>query len=269
MFQSHIDNSILSKEYINHPVFEEIKYMMDFYESVSYTCYFFFPSGTSCIMNYVSDIYIALEGTLDSIQTLLKIGRINDVLVLVRKLFDDVLTEIYIDVIRKENPNWEKSLIVKDVDTWLKGKYRVPSIKKILAKLKNSETTQKLYPFFGWETYLKANRELLDDSVHSNRYQLFLLNCNSLHLENRIRFLQNVLIFLKQIMMIHLAFIFYLNPHYLMASDYVDYMDIGLTPPKGSESWIAPYAQKAFDKYIKPYPNLATFIKQECYLQIV
>lgn len=41
MFQSHIDNSILSKEYINHPVFEEIKYMMDFYESVSYTCYFF------------------------------------------------------------------------------------------------------------------------------------------------------------------------------------------------------------------------------------
>ena len=49
----------------------------------------------------------------------------------------------------------------------------------------------------------------------------------------------------------HLAFIFYMNPQYLMASDYIDYLDEGATPPKGSENWIATYAQEAFDKYIK------------------
>lgn len=115
MFQSNVDSSIHSKEYKEHPVFPEIKYMMDFYDSLSYTCGSFIPSGTLCIGNYASDIFWALEGTLDSIQTLLKIGRINDALVLVRKLFDDVLTEIYINVVRKDKYDWEKRMAERKI----------------------------------------------------------------------------------------------------------------------------------------------------------
>ena len=59
-----------------------------------------------------------------------------------------------------------------------------------------------------------------------------------------------------------------MNPQYLMASDYIDYLDEGATPPKGSENWIATYAQEAFDKYIKRNDKLATFIKDNCSLSI-
>lgn len=149
MLQSHIDSSICSKEYTEHPIFEEIKYMISFYDRLSYTCYRFVPVGTQGVGNYASYVYSALKGTLDSIQTLLKMGRINDAFVLVRKLFDDVLTEVYIDVISKDKYDWEKNLIVKDVDEWLRGKYRIPPIKKILKILEKSQAAKELYSFFG------------------------------------------------------------------------------------------------------------------------
>ena len=53
-----------------------------------------------------------------------------------------------------------------------------------------------------------------------------------------------------------------------MASDYMDYMEIGMQPPQDSESWIACFAQDAFDKYIKPNTKLSDYIKSTCYLQI-
>jgi hypothetical protein len=53
-----------------------------------------------------------------------------------------------------------------------------------------------------------------------------------------------------------------------MASDYMDYMDLGLTPPEGSENWIASFAQDAFDKIIKPYRAIADFIISTCPLEI-
>jgi hypothetical protein len=263
-----IGKSILSKEYTEHCVFDEIDYIKKFYNSISFACFLFVPTGTRGITNYASYMYRSFEGTLDSIRTLLKNGRITDAFVLLRKLFDDVITEIYIDVIRKDKYDIEQNRIIKDIDEWLTGKYRLPKIKKILNVLEKSQTTEKIYPFFGWKTYIEKNRELLDDIVHSNRFNLLLLNCNSVHLDNRLKQLQNISIVLGQIIMIHLSFIFYLNPQYLMDSTYMDYIDLGETPPEGCENLIAPYAQNAFDKYIKPHPKLAAFIKKECYLHI-
>lgn len=68
-------------------------------------------------------------------------------------------------------------------------------------------------------------------------------------------------------MTIQVSFIFYLNPAYLMASDYMDYLEFGETPPAGSDQWIAPL-RKSFDKHIKNHSKLAEFIKNNCSLQI-
>ena len=34
-----------------------------------------------------------------------------------------------------------------------------------------------------------------------------------------------------------------------MASDHIDYLDMNMTPPEGSEYWLAGYAQDAFDEF--------------------
>ena len=135
--------------------------------------------------------------------------------------------------------------------------------------MKSSPSTKELFPFFGWNTYLKKNRELLDDSVHANRYSNILLNCSNVYIEDRMRQLKNADIILNQIILVHMALIFYLNGHYMMASDHIDHLDMGMTPPEGSEYWLANYAQDAFDEFIKPHERLATFIKEHCAMEIL
>jgi len=254
--------------YHTHHVFEEINYMMDYYENVSFSCFSFVPTGTNGIANYASYIYLSLKGTLDSIRLVMKAGQLSDAYVLIRKFFDDVLVDIYLDIVRKDKFDWMKSIIVKDVDEWLRGKHRIPGVKQILKVIKESPTSKDLYPFFGWDSYLKHNRTILDDNVHANRYASILLNCRDVEFGDRVKSLDGASIILKQVFTIHLAFIFYLNGQFMMASDYIDSLEIGLTPPEGCENWIASFAQEAFDKYIKPNKQLAIFIKKHCPLGI-
>ena len=264
----YVSSEINRESYQKHPVFQIIEHMMDYYDGLAETCFHFIPEGTFGAVNYASYVYLSIHSTLNSIRMLLKVGHINDAFVLIRKLFDTVLVEIYFDVVRKEKFDWIETLVVKDVDEWLNGKHRIPRTEKILSVLKNSHSTKDLYLFFGWETYLKKNRELLDDSVHANRYSSILLNCPSVHIDDRERQLKKASIVLDQIMLIHMSFIFYLNGHYMMASNYIDYLDMNMIPPKGSEYWLASFAQTAFDEFIKPHEKLATFIKEHCAMAI-
>lgn len=257
----------MPEAYLKHKVFEDLKYMMKFYDSISTSCYCFATTGTHGIINYASYVYQAIEGTLDSITILLESGRINDAYTLIRKLFDDILLDIYIDVLLKDKFCIEY-IFVQEVNEWIQGKLHIPGTKKILQCLKESQRTKDLYPLFGWNTYLKKNRELLDDSVHSNRFQLLLLNCNTVYIDCREQHLNNCEVMLNQLFLIHLSFIFHLNSHYLMASDYMDYLGMGETPPDGRENWIAPFAQNAFDKIIRPHKDIANFIISTCPLEI-
>ena len=143
-----LDDLKLSDAYKKHQLFEEINYIREFYDSLSFSSIFIYPKGTTAYLNFASYIYTAIQGTLDSIQTLLRIGRINDAYTLVRKYFDDVLLEIYIDVIRKEKFDREECLVVKDVDEWLKGKHRIPTLRKLLLILEQSDFTKDIYIFY-------------------------------------------------------------------------------------------------------------------------
>lgn len=263
------DNVRLSKTYKEHVCFKELDEAKKFYECVSDRAFCFLPSGTKGFANYETYVFMSIYGTLDSIKELLLKGRINDAYVLVRKFYDDILAEIYLTVFLKDKFDIKKGLYVDEVQQWIESSYRIPSIKIILQTLKTSTYTKDLYPFFGWKTYLEHNRHVLDDCVHANRYSSMLFNCNTIYLnDNREKQLDGIVIILKQLMRIQVAFIFYLNPLYFMASDYMDYIEFGEQPPQGADYWIATYAQEAFDKYIKPDAKLAAFIKESCCLEI-
>lgn len=56
---------------------------------------------------------------------------------------------------------------------------------------------------------------------------------------------------LENLFILHLSYLFYLKDQYMMSSDYVDSMDLGLTPEEGSQYFVAPFVQEIFDKVIK------------------
>ena len=264
----YVSKTNYGEAYYNHEVFELIKHMQDYYDGVAYTCFGFIPNGTLAAANYSSYVFSSIRTTLESIRMLLKEGHITDAFVLIRMLLDTVLVEIYLNVVREEKYDWMENFVVKDVDDWIKRKIRIPRVNKILKVLKESKTTKDLYPFFGWDTYLKKNRELLDEDVHVSNFASIMMNCKDNYIQDRERRLKNAAIVLKQIMMVHLAFTFYMNGHYMMADTYMSYKEMGDTPPEGSENWLAKYAQEAFDEFIKPQAKLAEFIKGNCCMEI-
>lgn len=70
-------------------------------------------------------MFLAMKGTVDSIKLLLQKGRFNDAFVLVRKLYDDILTQIYISVTLKEKFDVFDNFSVEEVNQWLKSSYRI------------------------------------------------------------------------------------------------------------------------------------------------
>ena len=134
----------MPEAYLKHKVFDDLKYMKEFYDSISMSCFSFVATGTHGITNYASYVYSAIEGTLDSITILLNNGRINDAYTLIRKLFDDILLEIYMDVILKDKISID-NFFVQEVNEWIQGKHRIPKTDKILRCLKESQRTKDLY----------------------------------------------------------------------------------------------------------------------------
>lgn len=117
----HIEHSQVKYDaYQNHQVFELIDHMMDYYDGISDTSFSFIPNGTLTFGNYATYVYMSIRSTLGSIKMLLKEGHITDAFVLIRKLFDTVLVEIYLNVVREDQFDWMTNIVVKDVDEWLK-----------------------------------------------------------------------------------------------------------------------------------------------------
>ncbi len=98
--------------------------------------------------------------------------------------------------------------------------------------------------------------------MHYNFYRYLLFNDNQIYLKNRVGMLNRFQSDLIAIYVQHFAYLFYLNDHYMMSSDYVDSLEMGMTPEEGSQYWVAPFIQEAFDKYIKHNrPDVAYEIK--------
>ena len=253
---------------LNHPSIEELLFICDFYNKLSFNSFPFYPVGTRGITNYNSYLYESLAGTISSIYDIVKKGHLNDACILLRAYFDAIYTAIYFDVVRNEQFDVFNNFVVKEVDEWLRAKYRIPSIQKLLCVIKTNDKTKDIYIIVNKNDKLKKFRDMLDDCVHGNRYIYYLCNCSNIYMEYRKQFLDTIHQILTSLFSLHLSILFSYNPQYLMASDYRDCLDLGLSPEPGSEYWIAPFAQEAFDKYIKSNRELANYIYENCSLEI-
>jgi hypothetical protein len=55
----------------------------------------------------------------------------------------------------------------------------------------------------------------------------------------------------------------------MASSDYIDCLDCDLTPVEGSQYWVAPYVQDAFDQILRKYrPDLAELIKSNTKMEL-
>ena len=258
----------LGKEFTEHRIFGELITYSDFYSSLSFSTMNWTSQGTKAIFNLDTYAYSSIKGTIDSITEILRKGRINDAYALLRKYFDSTFINIYSNLYLQDNFSID-NFIVEKIDNWRKGTESIPEFRVISQYIKESPKLKSISELLKKDDRYKKIRNRCNDHTHYNFYHNMLLNDNEIHNPQRLKYLDMFSFDIESLFIQHFVYIFYLNDHYFMSSDYTDYLDLGMTPEEDSQYWVAPYLQKLFDEVIKSKrPDLAKKIKDNTAMEL-
>jgi len=258
----------LGKDYAEHKVFSELKTYSDFYGSLSFSIMNWVSQGTKAILNLDTYSYSSIKGTVDSICEILRKGRINDAYALIRKYFDSTFINVYANLYLQDNFSID-NFIVEKIDNWRKGNETIPEFRVISRYIKESPKLKPISDLLKRDDRYKKLRDRCNDNTHYNFYHNVLLNDNEIYNPNRIKYLDAISFDMRSLFIQHFAYIFYLNDHYFMSSDYIDYLDVGMKPEEDSQYWVAPFIQEVFDSIIKVHrPDIAKEIKEKTEMKL-
>jgi hypothetical protein len=258
----------LEKEYLEHAVFGELTEFVGFYEALSNTIMGFVSQGTKAIFNLDTYVFTSISGTVESIKEVLYSGRLNDAYALLRKYYDSTIVNVYINLYLNDHFSID-NFIVEHIDKWRSGKQTIPEYRVISKYIRDSDKLKPITDLLQKDKLYKAIRERCNDHTHYNFYHNLLLNDNQIRLEGRVKAINRFQNDLVAIFVQHFSYLFYLNDHYMMSSDYVDYLDMGMTPEEDSQYWVAAFVQDAFDKYVKVYrPDIANELKAKTLMKL-
>lgn len=250
----------LGKDYKEHSVFNQLDDFISFYDSLSYTTMGFMSGGVIGVINLNTHVFTSIKGTLDSIKLVLSNGRINDAFALLRKYYDSTIINVYTNLYIEDNSTLERYIVDK-IQNWIKGIGKMPEYRVMSEYIHNSERLKEITELISIDKNYKNIRQRCNDHMHYNYYHNIIYNDNQVYLVNRVKYLGVFSNDLKAVFIQHFAYFFYLLDHYMMSTDYVDHLDVGVTPPEDSQYWVASFIQDAFDKWIKPHrPDIAKVI---------
>jgi len=209
-----------------------------------------------------------MHGTLEPMRIILLGGRINDAYALLRKFYDSAVINVYSNLYLRNNFSIE-SFIVEKINNWLQGKEKLPEYRVMSQYIRASKLLRPINEVFSTDGRYKRLRDRCNDHTHYNFYRHAMLNDNKIHINNRVRWLDLFSEDAQDILIMHLGYIFFLNSHYMMSSDYLDALECGMQPEEDSQYWVAPFIQAFFDKIITPRrPDVTDAIKTNSAIQL-
>lgn len=248
------------ERYRGHEVFSELDEYINFYHKLSMSVMNFATMGTTAFVSMDTYVYSSIQGTVDSIKTLLEKGRINDCYSLVRKYFDSVVINVYSNLYLQDHRSTE-SYIVEKVNNWLHGKEKLPEYRVMSQYIRNGSVFKEINDLLYSDDLYKNVRERCNDHAHYNYFQNVLLNDSEVYLKGRARSLDELSGDVRSIFILHLSYICTVCQHYMMSSDHIDHLECGMTPPEGSQYWVASFFQNAFSKILmKERPDIGSAI---------
>lgn len=250
------------KEYQEHGVFSDIPVYASFYNDLSQAVFRFLTVGTGAFCNIDSYLLSSVAGTLASIASTLREGRISDSYSLLRKYYDSCVINIYTALYLDEQ--FRTTLfIVKRIDDWVKGTTRLPEYRVMSQYIRESARAAPVTSVIQADDRYRAIRNRCNDHTHYNFYHNVLLNDADIVISHRRRVLDQLRADVRDIFVFHMAYLLFLKEHYMASSDYVDYLDSGLQPEEDSQYWVAPFVQDVFDQVLSGHrPDIAALIKQ-------
>ncbi len=256
------------QEYQNHAVFGEIDRYIAFYESLAHSVFQFVSMGTKAICNIDSYVFSSIQGTLTSIRTILRDGRINDAYALLRKYHDSAVITVYSNLFLEDHFNVE-NFVVRQIDDWLKGATQLPEYRVMSEYVRKSPQVAPITELLFSDDRYKRLRDRCNDHTHYNFYRNVLLNDADIHLSDRRKALDQFAHDVRDVFILHVSYLFFAKDHYMGSSDYIDFLECGLTPEADSQYRVAPFVQDVFDTIVTQHrPDLAKRIKDHTSMQL-
>lgn len=248
--------------YQGHAVFEELDRYISFYEHLADSVFPWVSQGTRALGNIDSYVYSSIQGTLSSVALILRAGKLNDAYALLRKYYDSATINIYSVLYLDEHFSIDNFIVVQ-IDNWLKGKDKLPEYRVMSQYIRASRKAAPMTRILFGDDRYKRLRERCNDHTHYNFYENVLLNDSEIHLSRRGRVLSGFQADLRDVFIFHVACLFCVREHYMMASDHRDALELGLRPEPDSEYWVAPFIQEVFDGVLAPHrPDLAARLRE-------
>lgn len=252
-------------EYKAHDVFNCLSKFIDFYDMFSMSIMSFATIGTKAIINIDTYVYSSMQGTLESIQMLLKAGRIGDAFALMRKYHDSIILNLYTNLYLEKNRGQEK-IVVQEITGWLNGSGQLPhnNYGKMSAYIETSEELKEFFKALNTDKSYVETRQRCNDHMHYNYFDNVMINDNKIRIPQRIKLLDLFKTDLENLFILHACAIFYLNDHYMVSSDYLDHLEMGMTPPEDAQYWVAPFIQEILSELInEKRSDLVAIIKDK------
>lgn len=214
----------------------------------------------------LSDVYSlqtflqSAELTIGSIISCCESGCMADANCLVRKYRDDMLFCVYIAVLDANRRNHDTSEITKQMEhnfeEWAKNSLERLDVfrtkngaKSVVDSIVASPVIQAAEQQYGLKKFLRSLNRRLNNYVHGNGISYY--NGSVFQLAGKVE--KQIDEIVKDLYSITIAVLFMLalcSPVFLASTDYSDYLDVGMTPPEGSQYWVAPVIKVFFKENI-------------------
>lgn len=254
--------------YISHKVFSELTYYAQFYEYLSDSVMSFSTTGTTAIMNMDTYVFMSMKGTIESIRLVLKDGKLNDAYALLRKYYDSVMSNAYTNLYINDHAG-QTGGFIEEINDWFHGRKPLPRMKKMSAYLNKSAQLTELNRLLDSDERYDGVRERCNDNMHYNYFALLMLNEGKIHMKERTHHLEQLSNDIRDVFILNVAYLFIINEHYMMSSDYIDYMEASMSPPDGSQYWVATFIQEMADNILsKVRPDILALLKRTTSMEL-
>lgn len=259
---------VTDKAYQEHRVFAELDRYASFYQQLGMSVFNFASMGTKAICNIDTYVYSSMQGTVESIKAVLLAGRINDAYALLRKYHESAVIDVYANLYLRDNFSIE-NFVVEKISDWLQGKETLPEYRVMSQYIRASQALKPINDLFYHDDKYMRLRSRCNDHVHYNFFRHVMLNDNDIYIKNRGQWLDRLEADVRDVFVLHLGYIFFLNDHYLMSRDHLDALECNMEPEENSQYWVAPFIQTIFDDIITPMrPDITAAIKAHSAMQL-
>lgn len=196
----------------------------------------------------------AFELTAGSIISCCESGCIADAYSLTRKYRDDLFFYLYIVVYdscnKLDGKSQETDQMEANIERWINNNLDDLHIGTVLQAIGQSSRVRNAVQKYNLKSYFDTLNKRLNDYVHSNGLAFYNRNVNTYQGKTLQKQLQSLMTDMRSITITFLFLLTLCAPLSIMSTDYVDCLDYNITPPDGSQYWVAPFVTAFFKRNI-------------------